>query len=38
MLISGFHGQSVQFSPYLPNRLVCAAGQNYGIAGKNITD
>ncbi|KAL8595084.1 hypothetical protein ACOMHN_019122 [Nucella lapillus] len=27
------HGYSVQFSPFLPQRLACAACQYYGIAG-----
>lgn len=29
----GFHGYSVQFSPYEANRLACACSQHYGIAG-----
>ncbi|XP_072036307.1 peroxisomal targeting signal 2 receptor-like [Amphiura filiformis] len=29
----GRHGYSVQFSPYMPQRLGLAAGQNFGIAG-----
>uniref|UniRef100_A0A8C4NF86 Peroxin-7 n=1 Tax=Eptatretus burgeri TaxID=7764 RepID=A0A8C4NF86_EPTBU len=27
------HGYSVQFSPFLPQRLACVACQHYGIAG-----
>ncbi|XP_068135593.1 peroxisomal biogenesis factor 7 [Hyperolius riggenbachi] len=27
------HGYAVEFSPYLPTRLACAASQNYGISG-----
>lgn len=29
----GFHGYSVQFSPYQADRLACATSQHYGIAG-----
>ncbi|XP_052811968.1 peroxisomal targeting signal 2 receptor-like [Mya arenaria] len=28
------HGYSVKFSPYLPDRFVCATSQYYGIAGR----
>ncbi|KAK7835404.1 hypothetical protein U0070_017940 [Myodes glareolus] len=31
--VPGRHGYAVEFSPYLPGRLACAAAQNYGIAG-----
>ncbi|XP_030412262.1 peroxisomal biogenesis factor 7 isoform X2 [Gopherus evgoodei] len=31
--LPGRHGYAVEFSPYLPGRLACAAAQNYGIAG-----
>ncbi|XP_056422619.1 peroxisomal biogenesis factor 7 isoform X3 [Hyla sarda] len=27
------HGYAVEFSPYVPTRLACAASQNYGISG-----
>lgn len=27
------HGYSVRFSPFLPNRLVCATSQYFGLAG-----
>lgn len=29
----GFHGYSIQFSPYQAERLACACSQHYGIAG-----
>lgn len=32
--VPGRHGYAVEFSPYLPGRLACAAAQNYGIAGE----
>lgn len=28
------HGYAVEFSPYVPTRLACAASQNYGISGE----
>ncbi|XP_054849867.1 peroxisomal biogenesis factor 7 [Eublepharis macularius] len=31
--LPGRHGYAVEFSPYLPGRLACAASQYYGIAG-----
>ncbi|XP_063297266.1 peroxisomal biogenesis factor 7 [Pelobates fuscus] len=31
--IPGRHGYAVEFSPYIPSRLACAASQNYGISG-----
>ncbi|XP_050805796.1 peroxisomal biogenesis factor 7 isoform X2 [Gopherus flavomarginatus] len=31
--LPGRHGYAVEFSPYLPGRLACAAAQYYGIAG-----
>uniref|UniRef100_A0A8C5QR69 Peroxin-7 n=1 Tax=Leptobrachium leishanense TaxID=445787 RepID=A0A8C5QR69_9ANUR len=31
--IPGRHGYAVEFSPYVPTRLACAASQNYGISG-----
>lgn len=31
--LSGRHGYAIEFSPYLPGRLACAASQYYGIAG-----
>ncbi|KAG8444437.1 hypothetical protein GDO86_009568 [Hymenochirus boettgeri] len=31
--IPGRHGYAVEFSPYIPSRLACAAAQNYGISG-----
>ena len=27
------HGYSVKFSPFVPNRLACAASHNYGLSG-----
>ncbi|XP_028412817.1 peroxisomal targeting signal 2 receptor-like [Dendronephthya gigantea] len=30
----GFHGYSVQFSPYEATRLACACSQHYGLAGR----
>ncbi|XP_073431991.1 peroxisomal biogenesis factor 7 isoform X2 [Dendrobates tinctorius] len=31
--LPGRHGYAVEFSPYVPTRLACAASQNYGISG-----
>uniref|UniRef100_A0A8D0HET5 Peroxin-7 n=1 Tax=Sphenodon punctatus TaxID=8508 RepID=A0A8D0HET5_SPHPU len=31
--MAGLHGYAVEFSPYLPGRLACAASQYYSIAG-----
>nr|XP_034966470.1 peroxisomal biogenesis factor 7 [Zootoca vivipara] len=31
--LPGRHGYAVEFSPYLPGRLACAASQYFGIAG-----
>ncbi|KAM9233793.1 peroxisomal biogenesis factor 7 isoform 2-T2 [Dugong dugon] len=31
--VPGRHGYAVEFSPYLPGRVACAASQHYGIAG-----
>ncbi|XP_065488933.1 peroxisomal biogenesis factor 7 isoform X3 [Caloenas nicobarica] len=31
--LPGLHGYAVEFSPYWPGRVACAASQYYGIAG-----
>ncbi|XP_030303581.1 peroxisomal biogenesis factor 7 [Calypte anna] len=31
--LPGLHGYAVEFSPYWPGRVACAAAQYYGIAG-----
>uniref|UniRef100_A0A3B3CDZ0 Uncharacterized protein n=1 Tax=Oryzias melastigma TaxID=30732 RepID=A0A3B3CDZ0_ORYME len=30
----GRHGYAVEVSPFIPNRVACAASQYYGIAGQ----
>lgn len=32
----GTHGNAVQFSPFTPGSLVCAASENYGLAGRGV--
>lgn len=31
--LPGLHGYAVEFSPYCPGRVACAAAQYYGMAG-----
>lgn len=31
------HGYAVEVSPFIPNRVACAAAQYYGIAGQYST-
>ena len=31
--IDGFHGFAVQFSPFDPDRLICAASAHFGVIG-----
>ncbi|XP_023585603.1 peroxisomal biogenesis factor 7 isoform X1 [Trichechus manatus latirostris] len=35
--VPGRHGYAVEFSPYLPGRVACAACQHYGIAASSLT-
>lgn len=33
---TGFHGYSVQFSPFNGEEIACSASQNYGISGLHL--